>query len=698
MQGSLLALTIVPNVATAQGGSWDGPYRPLPYHNDVTSGGHAANEIAHAILIAKPGPTQGKVLVITYENRWLWDPASPHSVTQDIFTEEPMPQNQMWSGSMFCSSHTPDSAGNIVIPGGQRFVPFPLPVGACGQPSACGPQPRWSHLLDPAAMAFTQYPMLDVYYHSSGAPSNFGNRGFWYPGSTRLPDGRVMTAGGGSSPVTSLSTNNPCSDCLTNYFNDGWQVFNPAAATPGWIGEIYAGVQHQLQGLPGTDEFNWYPLLVTMPGSGAPGGSGLPFVFAASVTNNRQINLGQSGFTGVQAPTGVLPVDEVTAITSWLWQTYGSSTAIRKSYPSGAARNLEYPNGFLWPLALDASGQLMPGSVRRYVVLGGADLNDAPTDAPGYTGSQTLPSGPIWPNGGRPAVADVYSMDDPRPGAGSSAAPVGSWTNQALPALGLPRCYQNTVLTPDEKAYVFGGSAYDYMPFLGQGVGLAKERTAAPWFIPEVLDLRSPTGWVGCAPHVSPRLYHSVALLLPDARILVAGGHRGVRPSSYPSSPPSLPEHETWYNWRHEHSDFEVYSPDYMFASRRPQIVSVQTTSGVTPAILGYGQQYEVTIAFPGSDSPATDVDSICLISPGSVTHHFDWNQRFVKLWSSPSSASAYKRVVTMPADETLAPPGWYMMFATSIPMEFTAQYQGGTVSTQITERIPSHAKFINLQ
>ena len=129
-----------------------------------------------------------------------------------------------------------------------------------------------------------------------------------------------------------------------------------------------------------------------------------------------------------------------------------------------------------------------------------------------------------------------------------------------------------------------------------------------------------------------PRLYHSNALLLPDATVLLNGGdpQRG--------------------NYEHRQ---EIYSPAYLFNSdgspaNRP------TISSVNPGAVRYGSTFQVFTADAG------DISSAALIRPGSPTHAFDQEQRFVGLSYTADSGVLN---VTAPPNGNIAPPGYYMLF-----------------------------------
>jgi hypothetical protein len=132
-------------------------------------------------------------------------------------------------------------------------------------------------------------------------------------------------------------------------------------------------------------------------------------------------------------------------------------------------------------------------------------------------------------------------------------------------------------------------------------------------------------------------------------------------------------------------SDYRLFLPPYICPGLpRPTIVSVNHGN---PS-LSYGQVFTVRFTTP----PGTTVDRVVLMRPSSVTHHTDYDQRYVQLESTGSSETPEEvEVSTPPYKPGLAPgppdpnqlsclPGYYMLAVVT---------NGGT---------PSHAAWVELR
>ncbi len=122
-----------------------------------------------------------------------------------------------------------------------------------------------------------------------------------------------------------------------------------------------------------------------------------------------------------------------------------------------------------------------------------------------------------------------------------------------------------------------------------------------------------------------PRLYHSTALLLPDASVLVAGG----------GAPGPL-----------VNLNAEIYQPSYLFdasdqLATRPVIASA-------PDTLQIGQNFQIQVG-------SVDARRVTLVKTGSVTHSVNMDQRFLELSFTASSGTLF---VQAPTSAGIAPPG----------------------------------------
>jgi hypothetical protein len=179
------------------------------------------------------------------------------------------------------------------------------------------------------------------------------------------------------------------------------------------------------------------------------------------------------------------------------------------------------------------------------------------------------------------------------------------------------RLYSNATVLADGKVLVTGGSAV-----ANQLIGVAYAATI--W--------NPATGqWTPGASAVKPRLYHSVALLLPDGSVLTGAG-------GAPGPVKNL--------------NMEIYYPPYLFGASgqlaaRPWIVNGDS-------LLYVNQQFAVTV---GSADP---IIRVTLVRTGSATHAFNPDQRFLELGFTQNGQTL---AVQLPANVNVLVPGYYLLF-----------------------------------
>src|SRR5262249_38115936 len=137
--------------------------------------------------------------------------------------------------------------------------------------------------------------------------------------------------------------------------------------------------------------------------------------------------------------------------------------------------------------------------------------------------------------------------------------------------------------------------------------------------------------WTVGANEALARLYHSSAILLPDASVLVGGGGA---------------------NGPLTNLNVETYYPPYLFTADaklapRPAIVAA-------PDAVSIGQAFNVDFG------NAKAISKVALVKTGSMTHGWNMDQRYVPL---TFSATDTRLSVQMPTRAADAPPGYYMLF-----------------------------------
>ncbi|MDB5742946.1 MAG: Kelch domain protein [Polaromonas sp.] len=182
---------------------------------------------------------------------------------------------------------------------------------------------------------------------------------------------------------------------------------------------------------------------------------------------------------------------------------------------------------------------------------------------------------------------------------------------RAVGAMTAARTMINTTMLPDGKVFAAGGT---------RGAGFNNGSPGMPVLTAEIWDPAT-EAWSLMATATVPRLYHSTALLLPDARVLLTGGNG--------------------------YTQTEIFSPPYLFAGPRPTISSV-------PATVGKGQSF-----FVGTPD-ATGITGVTWIALPSVTHTNNMNQGFFR---SASITQANGGINIVAPNNTTVPAGFYMLF-----------------------------------
>ena len=235
-----------------------------------------------------------------------------------------------------------------------------------------------------------------------------------------------------------------------------------------------------------------------------------------------------------------------------------------------------------------------------------------------------------------PSTRNAYTLDMNQPNP--------TW--QPIASMTYPRAFLNLTSLPNGEVLASGGDT--------EKSGFVDSNGVLP------MEIWNPdTGaWRTVASLTEPRLYHSVATLLPDGRVFLSGG----------GGDPGVPNHKT----------AQLYSPAYLFNGPRPTITSVDST-------VQYGSSSFV------ATPDAAGIVKVTLIRTGSVTHAFDQNARTLTL---PFTQAAGGLDVQMPANGNLAPPGYYMLSivnsqgvpSASSMVRFPAPYEDNQAPSAVTD------------
>lgn len=257
------------------------------------------------------------------------------------------------------------------------------------------------------------------------------------------------------------------------------------------------------------------------------------------------------------------------------------------------------------------------------------------------TGGEDIYNAPSYPVTETTQLIDL--VNGPTPPAGTDRAPLFRPGASML----YRRMHHNATVLPDGTVLVTGGTTTALSDEDNYAV-LAAEIWTPP------AGTTGGGSWARAASMRTPRLYHSTAVLLPDGRVLTAGGGKGGKFADHP--------------------DAEVFSPPYLFKGARPQI-------SYAPTNVVYGRPFTVR-------SPEwASITRVTWVRLSSVTHSLNMNQRFDELvFQSTNGALS----VTPPATPNDCPPGHYMLFLLNAsgvpsPAAIVAINPGGTCTPTAT-------------
>jgi hypothetical protein len=404
-----------------------------------------------------------------------------------------------------------------------------------------------------------------------------------------LPNGRLLAAGGTQEWASAPVGGDPHGHAALGHFRGlaAATTFDPAfaAGSNPWTSVKRMNFERGT----GQGGGRWYPTLVTLPDGRVLAMSGHP-----EDSDTRHNNITIEAFSPTPGPQGN-------------WSDEGDQPLVPDGYPRlhvvpGGAQ------GKLLCISLtDGQSWTWDPAAKTWASLGtgpGADYG-------GYgTSSVLLPLHPADNYRARMLVTNA-----PQPRILDLGASPPTWQDTSARAMpGAPwRYHATSVLLADGSVLVVGGLSNPYS-------------NASALYAPERFDPVS-GAWTTVANASAPRVYHSVALLLPNGTVWAAGADYGAG------------NHEM---------RMEIYSPPYLFWGPRPRI-------NQAPAAVSPGGTF--TMKSPD----ARRLTSVALVRCGSSTHAFNPDQRYVVL--PIQSRTGANLVVAAPPSHGVAPPGYYLLF-----------------------------------
>lgn len=423
-----------------------------------------------------------------------------------------------------------------------------------------------------------------------------------------LADGRLLVAGGTQAYDVHGDAEDPFAHAAHRHYRGVRDVtlFNPTArpGTSPW--EPATPMRFER----GTNRGGgrWYPTLLTLSDGRVLAMSGHP-----ERSDSRHNNTSLEVFDPTAGPRGE-------------WLDAGEKTNAPGAYPrlhllpngevfcaTPMGRRVERwsPTGRFWTRVAEAPGAGYGGGIEWSSVL-------LPLKPPDYRARVLLvgkSTARLLDLGERGAATGIDWQN-----AGKRNLPAVAGRHGANPV----RQHCVAVLLPDGRVLVVGGTV--------------SGRDVHAVLAAELYDPETDT-WTTMASAAVPRVYHSVALLLPDGRVLAAGSnHDGDRNRRGDRGTPR----------DKRELRLELFLPHYLFVGPRPVIAAAP--GEIAPA---------TTFALVTPDANA--IGAVALLRCGSVTHAFDADQRYVGLafeWRSSTQIAA-----AAPPDNHVAPPGYYLLF-----------------------------------
>jgi hypothetical protein len=446
---------------------------------------------------------------------------------------------------------------------------------------------------------------VDIQLLTAGPWNTFDN--LLCAGHAHMADGSVFIAGGTRSFLNSTTS---------EYFAEGLAYSTRSTATD-WV--RLAG--NMLGAPPGEQPARWYPTVTRL-------------------ADGRMLVAGGADLVSIPSPN----------LTAESYTPAAGTWAMISTYSETPSEiwNRDYTHTFVLPRTIGGYELVSLGEP-------GVAVFNTPVTPPPWRVSQTFRPGSDAYQAIRKVKGTFNGVDGPNFGASTVMLPLrlqdGEWgydngslltvggpegsiqshsadiyspvtdTWRASIDIGAQRHHPSTVLLPSGQVLIVNGTSADAGVTSAHYINLMDGLSSHP----------------GADAGGDLRGYHSVAILLPDGRVLVGGGRNAAD------------------DLNTERADFRYYYPVYMFAPR-PRITTA-------PASIGLGATF--TIRTTGNQPV-----EVVLTGLGSMTHAVDMNQRWIQLKlvsAAPDGAGGFTCTIQAPASPQLAPPGPYLLWVLDV-------------------------------
>ena len=442
-------------------------------------------------------------------------------------------------------------------------------------------------------------------------PGNSPSHNVFCSGHAWLPDGRLLVVGG---HIENYNGENRAD--IYDPFTNKWANADPLQTNVPNMGSTSTN--------PATSGKRWYPSATSL-GNGdvlVLSGDVVPTAQGGGGNTNRTAQIYHQATNSWQTLTGALrPTNDLLPEYPRVFQG-PDGRAVSLSDGSNDTEFLSLSGNGSWSYLQDT----LDNNLSNY---GPAVMYD--TGKIAYIGGGYIPTANV-------SLLDLNDTDPSWRYAGGGTTPPA---NGSPFKMAQPRRQNNATILADGTVLISGGTSIGYDPNNPNPQPYNFNDSAGQIALAEIWDPETEMVTPVASASSVYRGYHSTSLLLPDGRLLMAGGnHDQPKPNGQPGSDYI------------EQRNAEFYSPAYLFAEDGSP--AVRPTVTAAPDVVELGD----TIFVETPD--AASIAKAHWVVPGAVTHAQNWTQRANNLEFTTVEGGIN---IKLPESSNEAPIGYYMLF-----------------------------------